>query len=152
MRVLTLLSLPILKLSVHSLVPRPRPAFRRLQYGKTGRAWYLFSREHDVIGKLQKFAEQAAFRVFSIDYALNAQCVRQSPPASQGTCSKLPCTLALFAVLAQCAHAQSNPFYHPFYPDVTYVRKDTRPSPALPYCKRRKAGRGLGTRLISTPI
>ena len=32
---------------------RPRPAFRRLQYGKAGRAWYLFSREHDVIGKLQ---------------------------------------------------------------------------------------------------
>ena len=36
---------------------RPRPAFHRLQYGKAGRAWYLFSREHDVIGKLQKFAE-----------------------------------------------------------------------------------------------
>ena len=34
-----------------SLVPRPRPAFRRLQYGKAWRAWYLFSREHDVIGK-----------------------------------------------------------------------------------------------------
>ena len=47
----------------------------------------------------------------------------------------------------QCAHTQSNPFYHPFYPDVTHVRKDTRPSPALPNCKRRKAGRGLGTRL-----
>ena len=28
-----------------------------------------------------------------------------------------------------------------------HVRKDTRLSPALPYCKRRKAGRGLGTRL-----
>ena len=40
-----------------SLVPRPRPDFRRFQYGKAGRAWYLFSREHDVIGKLQKFAE-----------------------------------------------------------------------------------------------
>ena len=40
-----------------SLVPRPRPAFRRMQYGKAGRAWHLFSREHDVIGKLQKFAE-----------------------------------------------------------------------------------------------
>ena len=40
-----------------SLIPRPRPAFRRLQYGKAGRAWYLFSHEHDVIGKLQKFAE-----------------------------------------------------------------------------------------------
>ena len=66
-----------------SLVPRPRPAFRRLQYGKAGRAWYLFSREHDIIGKLQKFAEQAVFRVFAIDYALNAQCVRQLSPASQ---------------------------------------------------------------------
>ena len=31
--------------------------------------------------------------------------------------------------------------------DVTYVRKCTSPSPAFPYCKRRKAGRGLGTRL-----
>ena len=41
-----------------SLVPRPRPAFRRLQYGKAWRAWYLFSREHDVIGKWQKFSEQ----------------------------------------------------------------------------------------------
>jgi len=40
-----------------SLVPRPRPAFRRLQYGKVGRAWYLFSREHDIISKLRKIAE-----------------------------------------------------------------------------------------------
>ena len=39
-----------------SLVPRPCPAFRRLQYEKAGRAWYLFSREHDIIGKLQKIA------------------------------------------------------------------------------------------------
>ena len=31
--------------------------------------------------------------------------------------------------------------------DVTHVRKCTRPSPALPYCKRREAGRGLGTTL-----
>ena len=41
-----------------SLVPRPRPAFHRLQYGKAGRAWYLFPREHDVIGKWRKFSEQ----------------------------------------------------------------------------------------------
>ena len=40
-----------------------------------------------------------------------------------------------------------NPFYHPFYPDITHMRKDTRPSPAFAYCKRQKAGRGLGTRL-----
>ena len=28
--------------------------------------------------------------------------------------------------------------------DVTHVRKCTRPSPALPYCKQREAGRGTG--------
>ena len=28
--------------------------------------------------------------------------------------------------------------------DITHVRKCTRPSPALPYCKRREAGRGPG--------
>jgi len=28
------------------------------------------------------------------------------------------------------------------------MRKDTRPSPALPYWKRRKAGQGLGMRLL----
>ena len=67
-------------------------------------------------------------RVFAIDYALNAQCVRQSPPASQIRVVSylVPWLFSLF--WAQCAHAQSNPFYHPFYPDVTHVRKDTRPS------------------------
>ena len=39
--------------------------------------------------------------------------------------------------------------YHPFYPDVTHVRKDTRPSPAFPYYKQWKAGWGLGMRLES---
>ena len=28
----------------HSLVPRPRPAFCHLRYGKAGRAWYLLKR------------------------------------------------------------------------------------------------------------
>ena len=36
----------------HSLVPRPHPAFRRLQYGKVGRARYLFSHDHDIIKNL----------------------------------------------------------------------------------------------------
>ena len=57
---------------------------------------------------------------------------------------------ARYHAVVTLAHVQSNPFYHPFYPDVTHVRKDTRPSPAFNflYCKRWKAGRGLGTRLI----
>ena len=41
-----------------SLIPRPHPAFHRLQYRKAWRTRYLFSREHDIIGKWQKFSEQ----------------------------------------------------------------------------------------------
>ena len=43
-----------------SLVPRHHPAFHRLQYRKAGRAWYLFSCEHDVISKSRKIAELTA--------------------------------------------------------------------------------------------
>ena len=56
---------------------------------------------------------------------------------------------ARYHAVVTLAHAQLNPFYHPFYPDIPHVRKDTRPSPAFPYCKQRKAGWGLGTRLYS---
>ena len=49
--------------------------------------------------------------------------------------------------LVALAHVQLKPFYRLSTRDVTHVRKCTRPSPAFPYCKRRKAGRGLGTRL-----
>ena len=38
--------------------------------------------------------------------------------------------------------ASVNPFYHPFYPDVTHVRRNTRPYPAFPYWKQQKAERG----------
>ena len=38
--------------------------------------------------------------------------------------------------------ASVNTFYHPFYPDVTHVRRNTRPYPAFPYWKRQKAGWG----------
>ena len=65
-----------------SLVPRPHPAFRRFQYCKVGRAYCLFSCEHDVIRKWQIFAEQATFRVFWTNYTLNAWCVRQLPSTS----------------------------------------------------------------------
>ena len=34
--------------------------------------------------------------------------------------------------------------------DVTHVRKCTRPSPTLPYCKRREAGRGPGNEASDT--
>ena len=41
-----------------SLIPRPRPAFCHLHYGKAWSAWYLFSHEHDIIGKWWKFWKQ----------------------------------------------------------------------------------------------
>ena len=128
-----------------SLVPRPHPAFRRLQYGKAGRAWYLFSCEHDVISKLRKFAElTGCVSRISTNYALNAQCVRQSPPASQIRVVSylVPWLFSLF--WAQCAHAKSNPFYHPFNPDVTHVRKDTRPSPLFTVLKATESWAGPG--------
>ena len=73
-----------MRLVTYSLVPRPRPAFHHLQYIKAGRAWYLFSREHDVIEKWRKFSEKNGlhFVYYSTDYMLNAQCVRQLPSAS----------------------------------------------------------------------
>ena len=43
---------------------------------------------------------------------------------------------------AQCAHTQLNPFYHPFYPDVTHMRKDTRyPLPLYRTASDRKLDR-----------
>ena len=46
--------------------------------------------------------------------------------------------------LVVLTHVQLKPFYRLSTRDVIHVRKCTRPSPALPYCKRREAGRGPG--------
>ena len=46
-------------------------------------------------------------------------------------------------------HVQLKPFYRLSTRDVTHVRKCTRPSPALPYCKRREAGWGPGNEASS---
>ena len=46
--------------------------------------------------------------------------------------------------LVMLAHIQLKPFYRLSTRDVTHVRNCTRPSPALPYCKRRETGRGPG--------
>ena len=46
------------------------------------------------------------------------------------------------------AYTQLSPLYPSLYPYVTHVMNYSRPSTAFPYCKRRKAGRGLGTRLL----
>ena len=48
-------------------------------------------------------------------------------------------------------HAYLAKFFAYMYIHHAHVRKETRPSPAYLSCKRRKAGRGLGTRL-SDPL
>ena len=87
------------------------------------------------------------FAYCSTDNTLNTRCVRQSPPTSYVCVVSYLVPWLFLLFWAQCTHAQLNPFYHPFYSDVTHVRKDTRPSPALLYWKRWKAGWGLGMRL-----
>ena len=54
--------------------------------------------------------------------------------------------------VARSAYAQLSPLYPSLYPYVTHVMNYSRPSPAFPYWKRRKAGRGLGTRLLSVHV
>jgi len=50
----------IMKFLTISLVPRPHPAFRCLQYRKAQRAWYPFSREHDIIIKWSKIQSKVS--------------------------------------------------------------------------------------------
>ena len=53
--------------------------------------------------------------------------------------------------LVVLAHVQLKAFYHLSTCDITHVRKCTRPSPALPYCKRQEAGRGPGNEAKAEP-
>ena len=50
----------------------------------------------------------------------------------------------------QSAYAQLSPLYLLSTLYVTHVINYSRPSTAFPYRKRRKAGRGLGTRLLNS--
>ena len=49
----------------------------------------------------------------------------------------------------RCAYTQLSPLYLLSTLYVTHVIKYSRPSTTFPYCKRWKAGRGLGTRVVS---
>ena len=57
--------------------------------------------------------------------------------------SLINCTCRAWAY-RRSAYAQLSPLYPSLYPYVTHVINYSRPSPAFPYWKRRKAGRGLG--------
>ena len=118
-----------------SLVPSPTPwpAFRRLQYGKVGTAWYIFSREHDVIEKWQNFQNEDAMvcvlfsylHVWYVTWYLRSSCCSETHYAHV----KLPVFLPLSTL------------------DVTHVRRCIRPSLLYRTASDEKLGVGLGTRL-----
>ena len=95
-----------------SLVPRPRPAFCRLQYGKAWRAWYLFSREHDVIGKWRKFPEQTGCVSSIVQPTTHStlDVYDNRPPLARYLCA----TLARFAVLGPLHPRTIKPFLPSF--------------------------------------
>ena len=83
---------------------------------------------------------------------LCAYCLNKLPergPTKHGFVYKLSINTQLRAwAHRRSAYTQLSPLYLLSTLYVTHVIKYSRPSTAFPYCKRRKAGRGLGTRLV----
>ena len=129
--------------------PVPRPAFRRLQYGKAGRAWYIFSREYDVIEKWQNFQnEDATFcMLFNHLHVQRSVSTTVAPPLA-----RYVWYFTSYLRSSCCSETHVRPRLLPvFLPlstlDVTHVRRCTRPSPLYRTASDEKLGVGLGTRL-----
>ena len=124
-----------------SLVPRPRQAFCPFRNRNAGRVWYL-SRNHDVIGKWRFFFLEWTGYVSHIQPTTRS--MHELPPASK------ICVVShlafFFTVLSPVCPRTIKPFL-PLFLSWRHMRKDTRPSPGFSYCKRWKAGLGLGIRL-----
>ena len=125
--------------------PVPCPAFRRLQYGKAGRAWYISSREHDVI---DKFSEQGRYVLRVIQLPTLSTLGEYD--------SHLPLARCVWWYLRSSCCSETHyahvklPVFLPLSTlDVTHVRKCTRPSPLYRTASDEKLGDGLGTRLGS---
>ena len=129
---------------------RPHPAFRCLRV-KRERAWYscIFSHVSDV--RIERVVE----RVWLCMGALGPE-QRKEPRYKVAyhmylaSGRRLSYTLSAEHVV-DWKYAKRSLLVRQIFTTCwlrhAHVRKDTRPSPALPYCKRQKAGRGLGTRL-----
>ena len=132
-----------------SLVPSPTPwpAFRRLQYGKAGRAWYIFSREHDVI---EKFSERRRYilRVIQLSTRSTLGEYNNRPPLARYVWYVTWYLRSSCCSETHYAHVKLHVNFLPLYTlDVTHVRRCTRPSPLYRTASDEKLGVGLGTRL-----
>ena len=133
--------------------PVPCPAFRRLQYGKAGRAWYIFSHEHDN-RKMAKFSERRRYVL---------RVIQPSTRSTLGEYDSYP-PLARYVWYVTwylrsscCSETHVRPRFLPvLLPlsilDVTHVRRCTRPSPLYRTASDEKLGVGLGTRLCGSVL
>ena len=119
---------------------------------KPERAWYISSR--DIMhgqGKLCERGRHINHKNFTRTHALKHNYSKSKIAAHEGTFMLLFMRqLGEQAVLPSqdsevkthsnnlivLAHVQLKPSYHLSTCDITYLRKYTRPSPALPYCKQ----------------
>ena len=131
-------------LNNYSLIPRPRQAFRHLQYRKVERACYLFLCEHNVTIKWRKFSEQAAFHI--LFNRLHGQPLVWTTIASHefDTCNKLPGIYIGFFRCSGLSALIHNSTILSALMSLTWEKIYIKPSPAFPYCKQQKVGWGLG--------
>ena len=110
------------------IFPVPRPDFCCLQYDKAGRAWYISSREHDVIDKWQN--EDAMFcGLFDHLHVQHSVSMTVAPRLAR---YRWYVTWYLHFSCCSKTHVRPRSFrslYRLSTLDITHVRKRTRPSP-----------------------
>ena len=129
----------------------PSPAFRRLQYSKAGRAWYIFPREHDVIEKWQNFHNKDATFCVLFNHLHVQRSVSMTPLA------RYVWYVTWYLRSSCCSETHVRRRFLPvFLPlstlDVTHVRRCTRPSPLYRTASDEKLGVGLGMRLDNCTV
>ena len=137
-------------LSFIASFPGPCPAFHCLQYGKAGRAWYLFSREQDVINKWP-----VLHIVWPTTSSMLPWCVWQSrpppppPPPLDRYVAKVTWYLSSSCCsVPQCTHVHLSPFNSLPTLDITHMRKHEKRYQAPCILCATTNGVGLGMRLV----
>ena len=137
----------------HSLIPRPRPAFCCLQYGKVGEGPGIFSHMSDV--RIERMVE----RVWLCVGALGPEQWK-----SQGTRYIVAYhmyvtsgrwryyTLSIKCVVGWKYAKYSLLVWQIFVILWLHHEKRYQASPTFLYCKQQKSGQGLGTRLAYTHV
>ena len=132
----------------HNLVPSPTPSFPSLA---VGRAWYISSREHDVI---EKFSERRRYVLRVIQPSTHSTLGEYDscPPLARYVWCVTWYLRSSCCSETHYAHVKLPVFLPLSTLDVTHVRKCTRPSPLYRTASDGKLGIGLGTRLCTSCV